>query len=49
MTTLPVEGPNISTSRCVFLDGEHLFAGPDCPHQEPPKDDERPVGWTVQQ
>ena len=28
--------------RCVFVDGEHVYQGTDCPHED------EEVGWTVQ-
>lgn len=37
-------------SKCVFVDGLHLFAGPDCPHGEV-EDEQGPImpeGWTCQ-
>jgi hypothetical protein len=39
------------TSRCVFVDGQHVYSGTDCPHNLE-EDEEGPVkepGWTVQQ
>ena len=38
-------------SRCVFIDGHHVYIGPDCPHgmQQTEMGEEAPVGWTVQQ
>jgi hypothetical protein len=38
---LPME-----VDRCVYVDGKHVYAGPDCPHDRPEDFD---PGWTVQQ
>lgn len=37
-------------SRCVFIDGQHAYAGPDCPHSETSDEqgEVKPRGWTVQ-
>jgi hypothetical protein len=41
----------VYVSRCVFIDGEHVYHGPDCPHND--SEDEQGLvkepGWTVQQ
>jgi hypothetical protein len=41
----------IEVDRCWFVDGKHVYEGPDCPHSN--KSDELgeilPPGWTVQQ
>ncbi len=41
------------TSRCVYIDGQHVYPGPDCPHKQHVTQDEMgtipEVGWTVQQ
>jgi hypothetical protein len=36
---------------CIFHEGQHVYSGPDCPHNRE-EDEEGPVkepGWTVQQ
>jgi hypothetical protein len=40
----------IAVSRCAFYEGEHVFAGPDCPHGlvEDELGEIHPPGWTVQ-
>jgi hypothetical protein len=38
-------------SSCIFHEGQHVYSGPDCPHNQT-EDEEGPVkepGWTVQQ
>lgn len=39
------------TSACVFLDGHHRMAGPNCPHGPGKNEvgDNVQPGWTVQQ
>jgi hypothetical protein len=51
MTTQPVDGLPIHVSKCVYIDGQHVYAGPDCPHTrtEDEQGDIPPTGWTVQQ
>lgn len=41
----------METSKCVFLDGRHVIAGRDCPHDESTDEVGNPIpsGWTVQQ
>jgi hypothetical protein len=36
---------------CRYIDGQHVYSGPDCPHNRN-EDEEGPIqetGWTVQQ
>lgn len=50
MTEHPVQGLPIQVSSCWFLDGQHVYASPDCPHNERDEEPgEKPRGWTVQQ
>lgn len=50
MSRYPAEGLPIQVSSCYFLDGVHVYASPDCPHNGNDEDlDEKPRGWTVQQ
>lgn len=43
-------GPGSFVSRCVFVDGQHVYAGPDCPHvlDRDEEGEKKPLGWTVQ-
>lgn len=36
--------------KCVFIDGVHTYAGPDCPHGRETDEygEVLPAGWTVQ-
>lgn len=36
---------------CLFVDGKHVFAAPDCPHDRTSDEmgEIKPEGWTVQQ
>lgn len=39
------------TSNCIFIDGEHVYPGANCPHNRK-EDEEGPIqetSWTVQQ
>lgn len=42
---------HVAVSRCVFMQGQHIYRGADCPHER--ESDEmgeiKPSGWTVQQ
>lgn len=46
-----IPGPPIYVSKCVFIDGYHVYAGPDCPHgrENDEEGENLPRGWTVQQ
>lgn len=39
--------PPMYTDICVFVDGEHVYMGEGCPHQDGGDDIEFPPGWTV--
>lgn len=46
-----IPGPPIAVSRCLFIDGQHVYAGPDCDHDRTHDEmgEVKPRGWTVQQ
>lgn len=42
--------PPIYVSRCIFVDGVHLYAGVHCPHERTHDQEGEilPAGWTAQ-
>lgn len=39
------------TSNCIYIDGQHVYPGTDCPHNQE-EDEQGPIpetGWTIQQ
>jgi len=39
----------MEVDRCVYVDGKHVYSGPDCPHDGYNRDDPLDLepGWTV--